>query len=181
MFSPTEYRCVWPNSQLRAIKFSKVKCYAAEHNDNRTAEMGDLPSPGGFWIPSNYVLEVQNKCRSCGHKVYAIHEIMAPGKLNNEFGQYTNIYSSKEIIGSQEKRCVEFLVTESKKTAICKFRLAYQCGIIGMKMKILSDMTKEDFAVSRENYFSNLSEINKFGDGEIEELRERHKNLFGTE
>uniref|UniRef100_A0A914GPB6 Uncharacterized protein n=1 Tax=Globodera rostochiensis TaxID=31243 RepID=A0A914GPB6_GLORO len=43
-----------------------------EHNDNRTAGMGDLASPGGFWIPSNY------------------------GERNNTHAvlEYSNIYSS---------------------------------------------------------------------------------------
>uniref|UniRef100_A0A914GRV8 Peptidase S1 domain-containing protein n=1 Tax=Globodera rostochiensis TaxID=31243 RepID=A0A914GRV8_GLORO len=91
-------------SQLRPIKFSKVECYA---NDNRAAGMGDLASPGGFWIPANYgqqnnthtVLEVLCKCSSCGHEVHVTHERMGPGELRKEFGQYTNIYSSKELTG----------------------------------------------------------------------------------
>uniref|UniRef100_A0A183C572 MATH domain-containing protein n=1 Tax=Globodera pallida TaxID=36090 RepID=A0A183C572_GLOPA len=45
--------------------------------------------------------------------------------------------------------------------------------------KILKEMSKEDFAVSGKNYFNYLSESNKLGDEEIEELRERHKKLFG--
>ncbi|KAI3419140.1 hypothetical protein GPALN_006901 [Globodera pallida] len=74
-----------------------------------------------------------------------------------------------------DDECVE----GNKKSAICKFRLAHQCGIIGLKKKILKEMSKEDFAVSGKNYFNYLSESNKLGDEEIEELRERHKKLFG--
>uniref|UniRef100_A0A183BRK2 CENP-V/GFA domain-containing protein n=1 Tax=Globodera pallida TaxID=36090 RepID=A0A183BRK2_GLOPA len=99
-----KYRCSCSKSQLRAIKFSKVECYA---NDNRAAEMGDLASPGGFWIPPNYgqqnnthtVLDVLCKCSSCGHEVHVTYERMGPGELCNDFGQYIDICSSKEITG----------------------------------------------------------------------------------
>uniref|UniRef100_A0A914H2P6 BTB domain-containing protein n=1 Tax=Globodera rostochiensis TaxID=31243 RepID=A0A914H2P6_GLORO len=75
------------------------------------------------------------------------------------------------------KRCVVFLYKKSKKLAICKFRLAHQFSIFPLKEKILKEMTKEDF--SGENYMDNRSEHNKLGDGEIEELKECHKKLFG--
>uniref|UniRef100_A0A183C574 MATH domain-containing protein n=1 Tax=Globodera pallida TaxID=36090 RepID=A0A183C574_GLOPA len=90
------------------------------------------------------------------------------------------LLANRFLLDSVVNRCVDFLVTRSKKPAIRKFRLADQFGIIGMKKKILKEMSKEDFAVSGKNYFNNLSETNKLGDEEIEELRERHKKLFGT-
>uniref|UniRef100_A0A183CIY3 Uncharacterized protein n=1 Tax=Globodera pallida TaxID=36090 RepID=A0A183CIY3_GLOPA len=66
----------------------------------------------------------------------------------------------------------------SDKSAICKFRLADQCGNIGMKEQLLKQMTKEDFC--GENYLDNLSENNKLGPEAVKELSERHMELFGT-
>uniref|UniRef100_A0A914GQB4 BTB domain-containing protein n=1 Tax=Globodera rostochiensis TaxID=31243 RepID=A0A914GQB4_GLORO len=101
-------------------------------------------------------------------------------QLNDECIENILLLANRFLLGSAENRCVDFLVTKSKKSAICKFRLAHQCGIIGMKKKILKEMTKEDFAVSGENFFNIQSEIGEIGDEAIEELRKRHEELFGT-
>uniref|UniRef100_A0A183BW07 BTB domain-containing protein n=1 Tax=Globodera pallida TaxID=36090 RepID=A0A183BW07_GLOPA len=98
--------------------------------------------------------------------------------LEDECVEDILVLANRFLLRPVEKRCVEFLVTKSKKSAICKFRLADQCGIIPMKNKMLNDMTKEDFSISG-LYIDNLYEIKKLGDGEIEALRERHKKLFG--
>uniref|UniRef100_A0A914H6X3 Uncharacterized protein n=1 Tax=Globodera rostochiensis TaxID=31243 RepID=A0A914H6X3_GLORO len=94
-----EYRCACPNSQpnsqLRAIMFNKVECYA---NNNRPTEMSDLASP----VERNNtdaVLEVLCKCSACGHEVHVTHEFMGPGEFSNEFGRYNNICSSTVLTG----------------------------------------------------------------------------------
>uniref|UniRef100_A0A183CS24 BACK domain-containing protein n=1 Tax=Globodera pallida TaxID=36090 RepID=A0A183CS24_GLOPA len=99
--------------------------------------------------------------------------------LDDECVEGVLLLANRFLLDSVVNRCVEFLVTKSKKSAICKFRLAHQCGIIGMKNKILKEMTQEDFSISGAN-IDNLYEIKKLGDGEIEELRERHKKVLGT-
>uniref|UniRef100_A0A183BRK3 BTB domain-containing protein n=1 Tax=Globodera pallida TaxID=36090 RepID=A0A183BRK3_GLOPA len=91
------------------------------------------------------------------------------------------LLANRFLLDSVVNRCVEFLLTKSKKSAICKFRLAHQCGIIGMKEKILKEMTKEDFAVSWENYMDNCSEVTKMGAEAMNELSERHTELLETE
>uniref|UniRef100_A0A183BSC7 BTB domain-containing protein n=1 Tax=Globodera pallida TaxID=36090 RepID=A0A183BSC7_GLOPA len=91
------------------------------------------------------------------------------------------LLANRFLLDSVVNRCVEFLVKKSKKSAICKFRLADQCGIIGMKKTILEQMTVEDFLIAGENYMDNLSENAKFGAEALKELSERHEELFGTE
>uniref|UniRef100_A0A183CHS8 Uncharacterized protein n=1 Tax=Globodera pallida TaxID=36090 RepID=A0A183CHS8_GLOPA len=77
-------------------------------------------------------------------------------------------------------RCFRFLMTKSEKSAISKYRLAHQCGIIGRKEQILKEMTKEDFLIVGVNYMDNYSENNKLGVDGMKELGDRHKKLFGT-
>uniref|UniRef100_A0A914GT95 BTB domain-containing protein n=1 Tax=Globodera rostochiensis TaxID=31243 RepID=A0A914GT95_GLORO len=97
-------------------------------------------------------------------------------ELNDECVEGILQLANRFLLGSIENRCVDFLLTKSKKTAICKFRMAHQFGIIGMKKKILAEMTNADFA--GQNYFNNFTEMNKLGDGEIKELRECHQKIF---
>uniref|UniRef100_A0A183C566 BTB domain-containing protein n=1 Tax=Globodera pallida TaxID=36090 RepID=A0A183C566_GLOPA len=86
------------------------------------------------------------------------------------------LLANRFLLDSVVNRCVDFLLTKSKKSAICKFRLAHQFGIIGMKDNILENMTRQDF--SGKAYFNNLSDTSKLGVKEIEELQERHKELY---
>uniref|UniRef100_A0A914GX70 BTB domain-containing protein n=1 Tax=Globodera rostochiensis TaxID=31243 RepID=A0A914GX70_GLORO len=91
------------------------------------------------------------------------------------------LLANRFLLDSVVNRCVEFLLTKSDKSAICKFRLAHQCGIIGMKEKILNEMTKEDFEISWENYVDNYSENTKMGAEAMKELCERHDELSYTD
>uniref|UniRef100_A0A183CHP3 MATH domain-containing protein n=1 Tax=Globodera pallida TaxID=36090 RepID=A0A183CHP3_GLOPA len=99
--------------------------------------------------------------------------------LDDECVEGVLLLANRFLLDSVVNRCFEFLVTKRKKPAICKFRLADQFGIIGMKKKILKEMTTEDFY--GKNYISNYSENIKLGAEAVKELSERHKELFGTE
>uniref|UniRef100_A0A183C887 BTB domain-containing protein n=1 Tax=Globodera pallida TaxID=36090 RepID=A0A183C887_GLOPA len=87
--------------------------------------------------------------------------------------------ANRFLLGSVENRCVEFLEKKSKKSPICKLRLAQQYGFIALKTHILKSLKKDDF--SGEKHFDNLSEIDKMGAEAVNELRERHKQLFGVQ
>uniref|UniRef100_A0A914HEZ0 BTB domain-containing protein n=1 Tax=Globodera rostochiensis TaxID=31243 RepID=A0A914HEZ0_GLORO len=103
-------------------------------------------------------------------------------ELDDECVEAVLLLANRFLLNSVVCQCVAFLLKKSKKLAICKFRLARQCGIIGMKNKILEEMTKEDFLIAgAKNFFNIYSEIAKMGAEAIEELRERHEELFGTE
>uniref|UniRef100_A0A914GTK9 BTB domain-containing protein n=1 Tax=Globodera rostochiensis TaxID=31243 RepID=A0A914GTK9_GLORO len=88
------------------------------------------------------------------------------------------VLAHQYLIDDVENRCVAFLKNESKKTAICKFRLAHQCHYVGLKKHILKNMTKEDFSVSGQNYMANLFEDFKMSEEAVDELGERHTELF---
>uniref|UniRef100_A0A183C576 BTB domain-containing protein n=1 Tax=Globodera pallida TaxID=36090 RepID=A0A183C576_GLOPA len=98
-------------------------------------------------------------------------------ELDDECVEGVFLLANRFLLDCVVNRCVDFLLTKSKKSAICKFRLADQCGIIGMK-KILNEMTVEDFAISGENYMDNYSENSKLGADAVKELSERHEELF---
>uniref|UniRef100_A0A914HMY6 BTB domain-containing protein n=1 Tax=Globodera rostochiensis TaxID=31243 RepID=A0A914HMY6_GLORO len=98
-------------------------------------------------------------------------------ELDDECVEGVLLLANRFLLDSVVNRCCQFLLKKSKKSAICKFRLAHQCGIIAMKEKILKEMTKEDFAVSWENYVDNYSENIKMGAEAMKELCERHDEL----
>uniref|UniRef100_A0A914HJK1 BTB domain-containing protein n=1 Tax=Globodera rostochiensis TaxID=31243 RepID=A0A914HJK1_GLORO len=98
-------------------------------------------------------------------------------QLNDECVENVWLLAKRFSIGSVEKRCVEFLFKESKKSAICKFRLAP----LDKKEQILNAMTEKDFSISLEDgYSDNLYEIRKLNDQEIELLRKRQKEICET-
>uniref|UniRef100_A0A914I330 BTB domain-containing protein n=1 Tax=Globodera rostochiensis TaxID=31243 RepID=A0A914I330_GLORO len=97
-------------------------------------------------------------------------------ELDDECVENVLLLANRFLLDCVVNRCVEFLLKKSKKSAICKFRLAHQSGIDGVELKILENMTRQDF--SGKAYFNNLSETIKLGVEEMEELRERHKELY---
>uniref|UniRef100_A0A914H0P2 BTB domain-containing protein n=1 Tax=Globodera rostochiensis TaxID=31243 RepID=A0A914H0P2_GLORO len=97
--------------------------------------------------------------------------------LDDECVEGVLLLANRFLLDSVVNRCFHFLLKKSKKTAICKFRLADQCGIIAMKKQILKQMTQEDF--SGQNYVNNLFETDKLGVDERNELKKRNKELFG--
>uniref|UniRef100_A0A914GQA1 BTB domain-containing protein n=1 Tax=Globodera rostochiensis TaxID=31243 RepID=A0A914GQA1_GLORO len=97
-------------------------------------------------------------------------------ELDDECVEGVLLLANRFLLDCVVNRCVDFLFKKSKKSAICKFRMAHQFGIIGLKDKTLENMTRQDF--SGKAYFNNLSETNKLGVKEMEELQERHKELY---
>uniref|UniRef100_A0A914H311 Uncharacterized protein n=1 Tax=Globodera rostochiensis TaxID=31243 RepID=A0A914H311_GLORO len=61
-----EARCMCPNSQLRAIKFSKVKCHSAApddvENNNNWRVMASIGSAAAFFHPPNNVTTNDATC-----------------------------------------------------------------------------------------------------------------------
>uniref|UniRef100_A0A914I1D5 BTB domain-containing protein n=1 Tax=Globodera rostochiensis TaxID=31243 RepID=A0A914I1D5_GLORO len=129
--------------------------------------------------PNIQIDELPDAFLSCARLISAMYPHNVD--LDDECVEGVLLLANRFLLDSVEHRCVEFLLTKSKKSAICKFRLAHLCGIVDMKNKILEQMTKEDFLIAGKNYFSNLSETDKLGVDEKNELKERHKELFGTE
>ncbi|KAI3419426.1 hypothetical protein GPALN_006670 [Globodera pallida] len=126
-------------------------------------------------------IQIDELSDAFGYFQQVISHIMNPQNtaLYDEYVEGVLMLANRFLLGLVVNRCVEFLVTKSKKSAICKFRLAHQYGIIGMKKKILKEMTKEDFLIAGQNYMDNYAENNKMGPEALKELNERHKELFG--
>ncbi|KAL3084829.1 hypothetical protein niasHT_031714 [Heterodera trifolii] len=107
---------------------------------------------------------------------------MAPMNLELDDGCVENVLllAHRFQLDSVLNRCADFLLKKSKKTAICKFRLAHQCEMVAMKKKVLKDMTKDDFAVAGEKFVGNLLDNKQLDAEAVKELKERHAEIFGT-
>uniref|UniRef100_A0A183BJ25 BTB domain-containing protein n=1 Tax=Globodera pallida TaxID=36090 RepID=A0A183BJ25_GLOPA len=126
-------------------------------------------------IPNIQIDEVTDAVASFKRLISSMDSHCA--NLDDECVEGVLLLANRFLLDSVVNRCFHFLLKQSKKTAICKFRLADQCGINAMKKQILKQMSKEDF--SGENYVNNLSESDKLGVDEKNELKKRHKELFG--
>ncbi|KAL3115145.1 hypothetical protein niasHT_016238 [Heterodera trifolii] len=84
------------------------------------------------------------------------------------------------LLDCVKNRCAKFLLANSRKSAITKFRLAHQCGITAMKKQLLDAMNRSDFDIAGPNYMIALFDYNKMDRYAINELDERHKQLFAT-
>ncbi|KAL3097124.1 hypothetical protein niasHS_002840 [Heterodera schachtii] len=102
-------------------------------------------------------------------------------ELDDECVENVLLLAHRFLLGSVGNLCVKFLLEKSKMSAISKFRLAHQCGIVGMKKKILQGMSKEDFVVTAANYMDNLWNSKKLEADAVAELTERHNELFKKE
>uniref|UniRef100_A0A914HVC6 BTB domain-containing protein n=1 Tax=Globodera rostochiensis TaxID=31243 RepID=A0A914HVC6_GLORO len=96
-------------------------------------------------------------------------------ELNDECVEEILLLANQFQFESVVNHCFEFLMDDSAKSNIRKFRLADQCGNVIMKKNFLNAMTKDDFAWK--NYFRNRFDEDKMGVGAKEELKERHKEL----
>ncbi|KAL3092583.1 hypothetical protein niasHS_007792 [Heterodera schachtii] len=88
--------------------------------------------------------------------------------------------ASQFLLDCVKNRCARFLLANSRKSAISKFRLAHQCGITAMKKQVLDAMNKSDFDIAGPNYMVALLDHSKMDRYALKELDERHKQLFVT-